>query len=73
MRWSDPYPVYHHIMDTWFTTEPLIMSILARGLDVIGMVKQLKQRYNYKGRAYTLPEFLTFPDSGYSFWQKKAC
>ena len=26
------------LMDTWFTTEPLIMSILARGLDVIGMV-----------------------------------
>ena len=48
------------LMDTWFTTEPLIMSVLARGLDVIGMVKQLKQRYNYKGRAYTLPELRKF-------------
>lgn len=57
------------LMDTWFTTEPLIMSILARGLDVIGMVKQLKQRYNYKGRAYTLPElrkFIRFDGQGIS-------
>ena len=47
-------------MDTWFTTEPMIKSILAEGLDVIGMVKQLKQRYNYKGKAYTLPELRKF-------------
>ena len=48
------------LMDTWFTTEPMIASILAEGLDVIGMVKQLKQRYNYKGRTYTLPELQKF-------------
>ena len=51
------------LMDTWFTTEPMIKSILSKGLDVIGMVKQLNQRYNYKGKAYTLPElqkFVTF-------------
>lgn len=48
------------LMDTWFTTEPMISSILAEGLDVIGMVKQLKQRYNYKGRTYTLPELQKF-------------
>lgn len=51
------------LMDTWFTTEPMIKSILSKGLDVIGMVKQLSQRYNYKGKAYTLPElrkFVTF-------------
>ena len=35
------------LMNTWFTTEPMIASILAEGLDVIGMAKQLKQRYNY--------------------------
>ena len=34
------------LMDTWFTTEPMIKSILSKGLDVIGMVKQLNQRYN---------------------------
>lgn len=44
------------LMDTWFTTEPMIQSILELGLDVIGMVKQLKQRYCYHGRLYTLPE-----------------
>lgn len=51
------------LMDTWFATEPMIKSILSKGLDVIGMVKQLSQRYNYKGKAYTLPElrkFVTF-------------
>ena len=47
-------------MDTWFTTEPMIKAILAEGLDVIGMVKQLKQRYNYKGRKYTLSELQKF-------------
>jgi hypothetical protein len=48
------------LMDTWFTTEPMIQSILAEGLDVIGMVKQLNQRYNYKGKAYTLPQLQKF-------------
>lgn len=50
----------HVLMDTWFTTEPMMRSILAAGLDVIGMVKQLKQLYTYKGRAYTLPELQKF-------------
>ncbi|WP_458409433.1 IS4 family transposase [Bacteroides congonensis] len=48
------------LMDTWFTTEPMMTSILAEGLDAIGMVKQLKQRYSYKGRRYTLPELQRF-------------
>lgn len=48
------------LMDTWFTQEPLIQSILELGLDVIGMVKQLKQRYCYKGKYYTLPELQKF-------------
>lgn len=30
------------------------------GLDVIGMVKQLKQRYYFNGKAYTLPELQRF-------------
>ena len=47
-------------MDTWFTTEPMITSILAEGLDIIGMVKQLKQRYVYKGNYYTLPQLQKF-------------
>ena len=48
------------LMDTWFTTEPMIQSILELGLDVIGMVKQLKQRYYFNGKAYTLPELQKF-------------
>ena len=44
------------LMDTWFTTEPMIRSVMDTGLDVIGMVKQLKQRYTYKGKKYTLHE-----------------
>ncbi len=48
------------LMDTWFTTEPMIKAILTEGLDVIGVVKQLKQRYIYKGMAYTLPQLQKF-------------
>ena len=40
------------LMDTWFTTEPMISEILNLGLDTIGMVKQLKQRYTYNGKPY---------------------
>lgn len=47
------------LMDTWFTHEPMIGSILEEGLHVIGMVKQLKQKYNYKGGNYTLKELRT--------------
>lgn len=48
------------LMDTWFTTEPMIADILKTGMDAIGMVKQLKQRYTYKGKQYTLPELKKF-------------
>lgn len=48
------------LMDTWFTTEPMLAKMLGTGIDAIGMVKQLKQRYNYQGRAYTLPELRRF-------------
>src|SRR5690606_19671990 len=42
------------LMDTWFTHEPLIEKITDKGLFVIGMVKQLKQRYFIDGEAHTL-------------------
>ena len=48
------------LMDTWFTTEPMIKSVLDTGLGVIGMVKQLKQRYIYNGREYDLPGLRKF-------------
>lgn len=47
------------LMDTWFTHEPLIKSCLKQGVDVIGMVKQLKQKYTYKENTYTLKELRT--------------
>ena len=48
------------LMDTWFTTEPMLQEILKNGIDVIGMVKQLKQRYVYHGKLYTLPQLQKF-------------
>jgi len=58
------------LMDTWFTTEPMIKEILQTGMDAIGMVKQLKQRYTYNGKQYRLPElkkFVSFDGSGNIF------
>ena len=48
------------LMDTWFTTEPMLYSLKEEGMDVIGMVKQLKQKYIYKGKDYTLPRLKQF-------------
>lgn len=48
------------LMDTWFTTEPMLAKILSTGIDAIGMVKQLKQRYTYQDKCYTLPELRKF-------------
>lgn len=58
------------LMDTWFTTEPMIKEILKTGMDAIGMVKQLKQRYTYAGKKYTLHElkkFVNFSGAGNIF------
>ena len=50
--------LFHKYMDTdsWFTTEPFVKSLSDLGQDVIGMVKDLKQRYYYNGHMYTLPQ-----------------
>jgi hypothetical protein len=48
------------LMDSWFTHEPFIKAILKEGLDVIGMVKQLKQKYEYNNCWYTLKELKKF-------------
>lgn len=47
------------LMDSWFTTPPLIKNIQAQGLDVIGMVKNLKQRYLYGDQRVSLKELYT--------------
>jgi hypothetical protein len=44
------------LMDTWFTQQPLIKDIKEQGLDVIGMVKNLKQRYLVDGQRVSLKE-----------------
>ncbi len=50
------------LMDTWFTTEPMLKEILKTGTGAVGMLKQLKQRYTYCGRQHTLPQLKKFID-----------
>jgi len=45
------------LMDTWFTQAPLIESILEKGLFVIGVVKQMKQRYPLYDKFLKLEDF----------------
>lgn len=42
------------LMDTWFTSAPLIQDICQLGLHVIGMVKLGNQHYDYQGTGYTV-------------------
>lgn len=44
------------LIDSWFTQMPLIRGLMAEGLDTIGMVKEMKQRYLYEGQRLTLSE-----------------
>lgn len=44
------------LMDSWFTYAPLIQAINAKGLDVIGMLKNTNQRYLVSGRSLSLSE-----------------
>ncbi|MGL6202106.1 MAG: hypothetical protein ACRC3H_24585 [Lachnospiraceae bacterium] len=44
------------LMDTWFTNEPFIKAIVDEGIDVIGMLKDTRQRYYYKGKLYNLKQ-----------------
>jgi len=53
-------PADYVLMDSWFTTEPFIKSIRELGLDVIGMLKQMKQSYIFHGKAYTLTQLQKF-------------
>ena len=48
------------LMDTWFTNEPFIKNIMAEGLDVIGMLKNNKQVYHYKGKLYNLDSLAAY-------------
>lgn len=44
------------LMDTWFTNEPFIDKVLALGVDIIGMLKDNKQFYFYKGHKCNLKQ-----------------
>lgn len=44
------------LMDSWFTMPPLVKEIVNQGLDVIGMVKETKQRYTIDGRLVSLKQ-----------------
>lgn len=44
------------LMDSWFTLPPLVQAITEQGLDVIGMVKETKQRYLVNGQVSTLKQ-----------------
>jgi hypothetical protein len=44
------------LMDSWFTQQPLVKEIKEQGIDVIGMVKNLKQRYLVGDKRVSLKE-----------------
>ena len=44
------------LMDSWFTLEPFVQRLFSLGIPVIGMVKDMGQRYACRGRLYTLPQ-----------------
>ncbi|NBJ71553.1 MULTISPECIES: transposase [Clostridia] len=44
------------LMDSWFTLPPLVQAIVEQGLDVIGMVKETKQRYIVNGNPVSLKQ-----------------
>ncbi len=44
------------LMDSWFTHAPVLKKLKNMGLDVIGMVKPLKQKYLYNDQYLTLKE-----------------
>lgn len=54
------------LMDSWFTQQPLIKEITDQGLDVIGMVKKLKQRYVVADERVSLDQLyrLAIPTDG---------
>ena len=47
------------LCDSWFTTEPFLKSVKSLEVDVIGMVRNLKQRYILDGKSYTLPRLFS--------------
>lgn len=67
------------LMDSWFTQAPLLRELTAKGLSVIGIVKEMKQRYLVQGERMKLCEvFQSLPASNAkdikgSFMVQTAC
>ncbi|MFS0645929.1 transposase [Siminovitchia sp. 179-K 8D1 HS] len=57
---------HYLLMDSWFTHQPFITSIVELGLDVIGMVKPTNQRYLVENKQVSLKHlyFLATPVQG---------
>ena len=55
------------LMDSWFTSEPLISKLVEEGLDVIGMLKSCNNQYWYKGKLLKLKQLWQFVS------HKKSC
>lgn len=52
------------LTDSWFTQAPLLRQLTDRGLPVIGMIKEMKQRYLVQGQRMTLSAvFQSLPKS----------
>lgn len=47
------------LMDSWFTHAPLLQKLMDKELHVIGMVKELKQRYLFEESSFSLRELYT--------------
>ena len=47
-------------MDSWFTQQPLIQSLVEQGIDMIGMVKATNQRYIVDDKRVSLKELYSF-------------
>lgn len=44
------------LVDSWFTMPPLVKAVVEQGLDVIGMVKETKQRYLVNGSLVSIKQ-----------------
>jgi len=44
------------LMDSWFTQAPLLRILMSKGLHVIGMIKDMKQRYRVGDKRMSLKE-----------------
>ena len=53
------------LCDSWFTNEPFLLDMLNLDMDVIAMVKQLKQVYLYKGCYHTLNSLFKLTKNSY--------